>query len=375
MGFGRYLCALSLCLAVATPARPQAPSSRTSVAKKVLPGVVYIARKGDGAKGFGSGFLVSADGRIMTALHVIAGNNALAVTLPNGDVYDNVSVLAYDEKKDIAIIRIAGFDLPTVELGNSSQVAPGDSVLLVGNPEGLRGTLTAGIVSSVRDSLDGNGYRVIQTDAAVNPGNSGGPLIDGSGRAIGILTSKLRDSANLGFAIPINYARGLMQNAGAPMTLAQFAKATSAPAQPPAPSREVASGGANSTLANEVINSITVEDLKEIVRANNYVISDKKADGGFIFVMEGLKVLATVNENNKAICFSLYLSNETTLEKVNAYNRKAVYGFGWLTKENNPVLQLDLFVGSGVTRRTVSTYLKYFPSMIGDFKAALGYTS
>jgi hypothetical protein len=128
--------------------------------------------------------------------------------LSNGDAFDRVTVRAFDESKDIAILQIPGFSLPTLALGNSDGVQQGDSVVLIGNPVGLQGTVSAGLVSAIRQL---EGYRVFQTDAAASPGSSGGPMLDDSGGVIGILTFRIKGGENLNFVVPINYARGLLQ--------------------------------------------------------------------------------------------------------------------------------------------------------------------
>jgi hypothetical protein len=166
---------------------------------------------------FGSGFLLSSDGKIATNLHVIREMKAGGVQLHSGEIFDTFSILAFDERKDLAILQIAGFDLPAMELGNSNEVKTGEPVVAIGSPQGLQGTVTAGIVSSVRD--DAAAFKVIQTDAAANPGNSGGPLVNGKGQVIGVITWKLRSSEGLNFAVPIYYVRGLMASTARPMTL------------------------------------------------------------------------------------------------------------------------------------------------------------
>jgi S1-C subfamily serine protease len=189
------------------------------VIERVSKAVVLLKGATDGGTVVGSGFVLSSDGKIVTNLHVIRSLKAGGVQLSSGETYDSFNVLAYDERKDIAIIQIAGFDLATLELGNSNEVRIGEPVVAIGSPRGLQGTVTAGVVSSVRDDPASSGFKVIQTDAAANPGNSGGPLVNSKGQVIGIVTSKLRASEGLNFAIPINYVRGLMGTLGKPLTL------------------------------------------------------------------------------------------------------------------------------------------------------------
>ncbi len=173
-----------------------------------------------GQTALGSGFLLSTDGKIATNVHVIRLTDS--VQLASGEVYDSFTVLAFDERKDIAIVKIPGFDLPEIELGNSNDLQIGEPVIAIGSPQGLRGTVTAGIVSSIRDDPASRGYKVIQTDAAINPGNSGGPLLNNKGQVVGVTTFKRVDSEGLNFAVPINYLRGLMNATDRPMTLAEF---------------------------------------------------------------------------------------------------------------------------------------------------------
>ena len=192
-------------------ARPQAASQFDSaqITKKISPGVVLIKGTGSSGEILGTGFIISSDGKIATNLHVVESLKNGGVQLASGEKFDSFSVLAFDARKDIAIIKIPGFDLPTVALGNSNNVQVGEPVLAVGSPLGLQGTVTTGVVSSMRDDPTGGGFKVLQTDASVNPGNSGGPLVNRQAEVIGIVTFKIRGGENLNFAIPINYLRGL----------------------------------------------------------------------------------------------------------------------------------------------------------------------
>jgi S1-C subfamily serine protease len=190
------------------------------IAKRVAPAVVVIHGQTDSGGVLGSGFIVSKDGKIVTNLHVIRELRTAAVELANGESFASVSVLATDELRDLAVLQIAGFDLPVLEMGNSDLVKVGEPLVVVGSPRGLEGTVTAGILSSIRDG--GEGFKVLQTDAAVNPGNSGGPLVNSRGQVVGVVVSKLRAAENLNFAIPINSVRGLMNALHGPMTLEQM---------------------------------------------------------------------------------------------------------------------------------------------------------
>jgi serine protease Do len=157
----------------------------------------------------GSGFIVSSDGILLTNAHVVAGAKVVTVKLSNHQEY-RAKVLGADKVSDIAVLKIDAHDLPTVQLGNSDAIAVGDYVLAIGEPFGLEETATAGIVSAKGRSLPGDGYvPFIQTDAAVNPGNSGGPLFDANGQVVGINAQIYSNSGGyqgVSFAIPINVA-------------------------------------------------------------------------------------------------------------------------------------------------------------------------
>jgi serine protease Do len=177
----------------------QTTLSTAQIAKRVSPSVVVIQGKTDSGDVLGSGFIVSKDGKIVTNLHVILDMKTASVQLANGDVFDSVSVLATDDRRDLAVVRIAGFNLPVLELANSDVITIGEPLVIVGSPHGLEGTVTAGILSSVRDL--GDGFKVLQTDAAVNPGNSGGPLLNNKGQAVGVVSFKLRSTQGLNFGL------------------------------------------------------------------------------------------------------------------------------------------------------------------------------
>jgi serine protease Do len=157
----------------------------------------------------GSGFLISSDGVILTNAHVVDGAKEVTVKLSDHREF-KAKVLGADRTSDIAVLKIDAHDLPTVKLGNSDQLSVGDYVLAIGEPFGLEETATAGIVSATNRSLPGDGYvPFIQTDAAVNPGNSGGPLFDSAGNVVGINAQIYSNSGGyqgVSFAIPINVA-------------------------------------------------------------------------------------------------------------------------------------------------------------------------
>jgi len=168
-------------------------------------------------EGTGSGFLVKPDGLILTNNHVVTGSAQLTVTLASDKKQYKARVLGTDPRNDLALVRIqVDHALPFLKLGDSDGLQVGQKVLAIGNPFGLGGTLTTGVVSSLGRSLQPQEGRrledMIQTDAAINPGNSGGPLLDSHGAVIGINTAIYGPQGNIGigFAMPINRAKAML---------------------------------------------------------------------------------------------------------------------------------------------------------------------
>ncbi len=161
-------------------------------------------------QGQGSGFIFDAQGRVMTNAHVVENASAVRVTLPDGRQFEG-KVLGADPLTDVAVVEIPADNLPTVRLGNSDNLVPGEWAIAIGNPLGLSNTVTAGIISATgrgSSEIGAADKRVsfIQTDAAINPGNSGGPLLNAAGEVIGVNTAVISQAQGLGFAIPINTA-------------------------------------------------------------------------------------------------------------------------------------------------------------------------
>jgi len=180
-----------------------------SLYKQASPAVVTIETIGSDGKVVktGSGMLVSPDGKLLTNFHVISHTKKATVRLANGDAYDLVEVIAVDERKDIAFLKIPAVDLPIVKLGRSNSVEVGQTVLSIGSPLGLQNTLSQGLVSGIREM---DGYRLLQISAPISPGSSGGPLFNGAGEVVGIAVLTINGGQNLNFAIPIDYARGML---------------------------------------------------------------------------------------------------------------------------------------------------------------------
>jgi S1-C subfamily serine protease len=169
-------------------------------------------------EGQGSGFIIDKDGHVLTNYHVIADARQIEVTLHNRKKY-RATIVGTDPTHDLAVVQIKAPDLSPMTLGDSRSLQVGQKVYAIGNPFGLSGTLTRGIVSSIRPVQEPNGGaqidEAIQTDAAINPGNSGGPLLNWHGEVIGINTmilSSVGQSAGIGFAIPINTAKAVLND-------------------------------------------------------------------------------------------------------------------------------------------------------------------
>ncbi len=170
-------------------------------------------------EGQGSGFILDSAGHVLTNFHVIDNARQVEVTLHNRKKY-RATVVGTDRSHDLAIIQIKAPDLAPMTLGDSRNLQVGQKVYAIGNPVGLSGTLTSGLVSSIRSVQEPNGVNIdeaIQTDAAINPGNSGGPLLNSHGEVIGINTMiagnpGVDQSAGIGFAIPINTAKAVLND-------------------------------------------------------------------------------------------------------------------------------------------------------------------
>lgn len=166
-------------------------------------------------QGTGSGFIISSNGELLTNAHVVAGASSVKVTLQDGRTLTG-KVIGADAVTDVAAVKIEGENLPTVALGDSTKLVPGQWAIAIGNPLGLDHTVTAGIISALGRSSSEVGIpdkrvRFIQTDAAINPGNSGGPLLNEVGEVIGINTAIRANAQGLGFAVPIETAQRIAQ--------------------------------------------------------------------------------------------------------------------------------------------------------------------
>ena len=196
-------------------AAPQAPAfspgeeSVIQIARQLSAAVVSISQRG----GSGSGVIVRPDGIMLTNAHVVGSARTVQVGLADGRQLTG-TVLGRDPSLDIAVVRVTAQGLPAARMGNSDDLQPGQTAIAIGNPLGLERTVTTGVVSAVNRSPRGIMLEgLIQTDAAISPGNSGGPLLDSRGQVIGINTAVLSapGAQGLGFAIPINLAQDVVE--------------------------------------------------------------------------------------------------------------------------------------------------------------------
>jgi putative serine protease PepD len=204
----------------------RAPGSVADIAKRVIPSVVSIEASSKDGGATGTGFVIESNGYILTNNHVIAeavkDKGSIDVTLNGGQKY-SAKVIGRDSSYDLAVLKIAVTGLTALQFGDSDKVAVGDSVIAIGSPLGLSGTVTLGIISAKNRAVtagetgsENSFINALQTDAAINPGNSGGPLVDSTGSVIGVNSAiatlgtsigSQSGSIGLGFAIPINQAR------------------------------------------------------------------------------------------------------------------------------------------------------------------------
>lgn len=203
----------------------RAPESVAAIASRVLPSVVSISTRSRIGAGTGTGFVIRSDGYILTNNHVVENvlrGGVLNVSFNDGKVVRG-KIVGVNPAYDLAVVKVARTGVPALQFGNSDQVQVGDTVIAIGSPLGLSGTVTSGIISAKNRAVtagDGQGessfINALQTDAAINPGNSGGPLVDRTGAVIGVNSAiatidssygSQSGSIGLGFAIPINQAR------------------------------------------------------------------------------------------------------------------------------------------------------------------------
>lgn len=194
---------------------PPGQLSPEEVFNKVAPSVAVIL-VGEGAgrmSGVGSGVVLRPDGVVFTAHHVIKNANEVQVRLPNGEAYDTVDLVGFDERRDVAALRVSASELAALAVAPVADLKPGQTIYVVSNPKGLNWSISAGVLSAIRPADEvpgaGSGYRVLQFTAPVSPGSSGGVVVDSYGRAVGIVVAMLSEGQNINFAVPIESVLGL----------------------------------------------------------------------------------------------------------------------------------------------------------------------
>jgi serine protease Do len=185
-------------------ATPKTALNPAQIAERALPSIVLI-KAGDQ---LGTGFIVWADGRIATNLHVIASGLQASVTLPDGREFKDIVVMAADPERDLAVIRVGAQGLVPLRLGDSKQVKPGEPVVAIGHPLGFGNTVSNGLISAIRQLSPQ--MSLLQISAPIAPGSSGGPLFNDRGEVIGIATLYATEGQNLNFGVPVAYLKPLL---------------------------------------------------------------------------------------------------------------------------------------------------------------------
>ena len=299
-----YLSVLILVPVLSTVVFAQATVSVSASAPEDIIGrsgpsvVLVIAHKAQEQPVYATGVVVRSDGVILTAYHAIKDAREAQVRLKSGEIFDQVELIAFDARRDVAALRIPAVGLPSLPIGNLAEVRAGQPVLVVSNPAGLSWSASSGIVSSVRMADEvtgaGSGYRILQFSAPISPGSSGGVVLDSQGRALGLVVGTVTGGQNLNFAVPFESVAGLANGtsgtplgAGTSLRLPQTqeVKTTSLPTRDPAPlpvrQPDSGFGGGQPTVqpvnpsAAELSEVITTRDPNEILRKfrSIYVIS------------------------------------------------------------------------------------------------------
>lgn len=184
------------------------------IAAQTRPAVVLITALAGGEEiGQGSGFVTDAQGTLVTNFHVVEGADAVTVQFAGGEIFDDVSFVAADRRRDVAVLKVRGANLPFIAFGDDQQLAVGDRVYVMGNPLGLEGTFSDGLLSARR--VD-EGVAYLQITAPISSGSSGGPVLNARGEVVGIATAVMRSGQNLNLAVTARYAQSLIATAARP---------------------------------------------------------------------------------------------------------------------------------------------------------------
>jgi hypothetical protein len=310
-----------------------APAATTAadLYKQASPSVVLIEiydSKGE-VSGKGSGFLVSPEGAILTNYHVIAHTKQGTVRLANEDAYDTVEVLEIDKRKDIALIKIKGFGLPYLKLGRSAQVEVGETVYSLSNPLGVfQNTLSQGIISGIRA---GDGYKYFQISAPISHGSSGAPIFNSKGEVIGIAVATIEEGQNLNFAVPIDYARGMVLAMGSPKSLATIYEPE--PEKPATNTSSTSAPPSSATASKVVISDEMKKSSYWYVESKLFIWTRKEADAELGDPVRDRHAF----DQHKNIVGEIYAYNDPTklLREIElTFDSKtqkltAIYGYPW----------------------------------------------
>jgi S1-C subfamily serine protease len=269
-----------------------------AVVEKVGPAVVSIGvvkrgrAAGPGGEGAGSGIIIAPDGYVLTNNHVVEDTVGVEVGLTNGDVF-KAEIVGADPATDLAIVRAATNGLQAAELGDSDSLRVGQLVIAIGNPFGFQSTVSTGVISALGRTMRTESGRlienVIQTDVPLNPGNSGGPLVDSRGRVIGINTAIIRIAQGIGLAIPVNTANWVISEL---LRHGKVRRAYLGLAAQVRPIRKIAQRRYELT-ASTVVQVVTVEAKSPAQRAGLH-------EGDVITALDG-KNIATVDDLHRSL--------------------------------------------------------------------------
>ncbi len=202
-------------LLIAMPLRAAEQMSVRQIAANAQMAVATVRAYAAGEEiSLGSGFFIREDGVLVTNLHVVAGADAISIEIDSGEIYDNVYALAHDERRDLILLQIPASKLFTLSIADDRSIEVGDRVFVIGNPLGLEGTFSDGMLSAKRVE-DGVAY--LQVTAPISQGSSGGPVLNSAGQAIGVTTLTYTEGQNLNMAIPARHAADLLALAGEPV--------------------------------------------------------------------------------------------------------------------------------------------------------------
>lgn len=351
-------------------------------------------------EGNASGFIISADGYVLTNHHVVDGADEINLTMNDGRKYEKVTLVGSDAKADVALLKIENAkDLPFVELGDSDTLEIGEWVVAIGNPFGLTETLTVGVVSAMGRKLGGEDvYQdFIQTDAAINPGNSGGPLLNLDGQVVGINSAIITGTGGymgIGLAVPINMAKAIEQQLAATGKVSRGYLGVSMQMITPEMSEFFKLDNSRGALINDVSPDSPADKagLKKddvIVRINNKRIDDVQDVKNIVgFSAPGTKLEITVIRNGKEVKIEAEVGaledseqadtsdigqklglTVATIDEDIASEYRAQEGQGVMVTEVEPGSKAD---SAGMRQGMVILEVNRQPvASVGDFNAAL----